>query len=96
MARKKKGRRRQGLFSKAINAGLIALGFSRVLTHLLSGQPFNLISAAIIREATFGLANPLGESQFDLNAGLQMYAPGAAALGLGTLKKFLMKKFPVR
>ncbi len=96
MAAKKKKSRRQGLFSKAINIGLIALGFSRVITHLTSGASVDQITGAIIRESTFGLANPLGESQFDLQAGLQMYAPGAAAIGLGKLKQFLMKKFPVR
>ncbi len=96
MAKKKKGRRKQGLFSKGLNIGLILLGFSRVIKHVFSGDSVDNITAAIIRESTFGLANPLGPSQFDLEAGLQMYAPGAAAVGLGTLKKFLMKKFPVR
>ncbi len=92
MAKGKKKRSRQGLFSKAINIGLIALGFSRVLKHLLSGAGFDLIQTAIIREATFGLS----DGKFDMDAGLAMYTPVGAAIGLGKLKQYLMRHFPVR
>ncbi len=92
MAKKKGKGRKQGLFSKAINIGLIALGFSRVLTHLFTPQPFEAKMKVIIKESTFGLS----EGKFDLAAGLAMYTPGGAAIALGTLKSYLMKKFPVR
>lgn len=91
MAKKKKSRR-QGLFSKALNVGLIALGFSRVLGILFTGASAGDKANQIIRESTFGLS----EGSFDLNAGLLMYTPVAGAFALGTLKQFLMKKFPVR
>ncbi len=88
MAKKKKGRKRQGLFSKVANIGIIALGFSRVIELALGGK-----FQTIINEATFDLA---AGGKFNLNSGLRLYAPAGAAIGLGMLKKFLMKKFPVR
>ncbi len=92
MAKNKKRRGKQSLFSKAINAGLIALGFSRVLEILFSSQSFNAKLSQIQRDATFGLS----EGSFKLEAGLRMYTPAGAALALGALKSHLMKKFPVR
>ncbi len=94
MAKKKTRGRRQGLFSKAINIGLILLGFSRPIAILLDPQQGKFANKAnvIIREATFGLS----EGSFKLDAGLKMYTPALGAIALGTLKSFLMRKFPVR
>lgn len=75
-----------------MNAGLIALGFSRVLEHLFSGSDFRSILVGMKREATFGLS----EGVFDIATGLRMYSPAAAAIGLGYLKSYLMRKFPIR
>ncbi len=91
MVKHKKKRSRQGLFSKAINIGLIALGFSRVITNFMTKTPESAIFHTI-REATFGLI----EGKFDLKAGLAMYSPGGAAVALGKLKSHLFRKFPVR
>ncbi len=92
MAKKKKRGRRQGLFSKALNASLVALGFSRVISILVSPAAIDTKMTAIINGATFGLAT----GSFNLGVGLQMYTPAGAAIALGELKKFLMRKFPVR
>ncbi len=89
---KKKGRRKQGVVSKAINIGLIVLGFSRVLGILFTGASVSAKMEQIQREATFGLS----EGKFDLNAGLLMYAPVGGAIGLGKLKQYLLRHFPVR
>ncbi len=91
MAAKKK-HRKQGWVSKGINFGLILLGFSRVIEHLFAPISMERKFARIKSEATFGLS----EGKFDLQAGLRMYTPGGAAAGLGMLKSYLMKKFPVR
>ncbi len=88
----KRKRSKQGLLSKVINTGLVAFGFSRVLT-LLFAHGFSQASVtAITREATFGLSS----GSFDLNAGLRMYTPAGGAAALGYLKSYLMRKFPVR
>ncbi len=94
MAKGKTKSRRQGLFSKAVNAALILLGFSRPIAILLDPQRGRFANKAdiIIREATFGLS----EGSFKLDAGLKMYTPALGAIALGTLKSFLMRKFPVR
>ncbi len=95
MAKKKKGRRRQSLVSKAANVGLILLGLSRPLTivfeRLNAGAP-QFIAEDILDEATFGLSS----GRFSLEKGLRMYGPGVAAAGLGKLKGYLMRHFPVR
>lgn len=101
MAKKKGKRRRQSVVSKVINLGLILLGLSRPITLLFTGGgDFAFKVNRIITEATFGLARPGGVgggvSKFDLNLGLQMYAPAGAAIALGKLKGFLMRHFPVR
>ncbi len=91
-AKNKKKSRRQGLFSKAINAGLIFLGFSNVIKIAIGpGTPTQKLDHIIV-DATFGLSR----GKFDLKAGLEMYTPVGAAVGLGKLKQYLMKHFPVR
>ncbi len=92
MAKKRRRRGKQGLFSKALNASLIALGFSRVISILVSPAAIDTKMTAIINGATFGLAT----GKFNLDIGLRMYTPAGAAIALGTLKTFLMRKFPVR
>jgi hypothetical protein len=92
MAKTTTKRSRQGIFSKAVNVGLIALGFSHVLEILF--RPISMESklAFIQRDATFGLS----QGKFNLQVGLEMYSPAAAAVGLGALKSYLFRKFPVR
>ncbi len=90
--KKNRGRRRQGMFSKLTNILLIALGFARPLQLILTQGATKTTMDTIIKEATFGLS----AGKFDLNAGLRMYTPGGAAIGLGKLKQYLMKHFPVR
>ncbi len=89
---KHRKRRKQSLFSKAINMGLITLGFSRLLVHLFFPQSAEEKMKSIIKEATFGLS----EGAFDLDAGFRMYMPVGAAVALGKLKNYLFRKFPVR
>ncbi len=93
-AKNKKKGGKQGWVSKGINAGLIALGFSRVIELIIfhRGGGFGEVAKEIKREATFGLS----EGSFDLKAGLRMYTPAGAAAGLGALKTYLLKKYPVR
>ncbi len=91
MAKGKKKRSKQGLFSKAMNIALILLGFSRPIELLIRSPSVGSVNT-IIREATFGLS----EGKLDLKAGANLYSRGLAAVGLGTLKSYLMKKFPVR
>lgn len=91
MVKRKKRRRRQGLFSKVTNMLLIALAFARPLQLIFTQGAANAVPI-ILKEATFGLS----AGSFDLNAGLQMYAPAGAAFALGKLKQFAMKRFPVR
>ncbi len=88
---KKKGGR-QGIVSKALNIGIIAIGFSRVIEILMASISMRDKFKAIQRGATFGLS----EGKFDLQEGLKMYSPVGAAAGLGALKSYLLKKFPVR
>ncbi len=94
MARKKRKRGKQGIASKLMNAGLILLGFSRVLEVLFDPRFGKLPAklAKIKEEATFGLS----EGRFNFKQGLRMYTPAGAAIGLGQLKSYLLKKFPVR
>ncbi len=98
MAKKKKGRRRQGLFSKAINMLLIGIGTIGVWRPLLE-RGFAGIDT-IIENGTFGLVRTPGGvatlGSFDLNKGLAMYAPGGAAIGIGKLVQYLRRHFPVR
>ncbi len=91
MVKHKTKRSKQGLLSKAINAGLIAFGFSRVLQILFMQAEIGTKINLITRGATFGLAG----GTFDLDSGLQMYAPAGGAIALGKLKSYLMRKFPV-
>ncbi len=94
MAKKKKRRGKQGLASRLINAGLLALTFARPLEIIFKniGNP-GAIPTLILRGATFGLA---GGGGFSLDQGTRFYGPVAAAFALGAVKKFAMRKFPVR
>ncbi len=93
MAKKKKRGRRQGLFSKAVNIGLTLLSISRPLFLLFRPGGFSQSSIKqLIGEATFGLT----DGRFDINRGFQFYAPAGGAVAIGTVLKFIRKKFPVR
>ncbi len=92
MAKKKNRRRRQGLLSKAINVGLVALSFARPLEILFSKVPIATKIQQILRGATFGLS----EGTFALESGLAMYSPVGAAAALGFVKKYALRHFPVR
>ncbi len=91
MAKKKSRSRRQGWFSKILNIGIILLGLSRPISIIVR-KPNAAGLQDIINESTFGLA----QGKFDMKAGLKFYTPGGAAAGLGALKSYLLKKFPVR
>ncbi len=94
---KNKKSRRQGMFSKAINASLIALGFADPIVIMLGPGTLKAKVDHIINDATFGLVRFDGsKSKFNLASGLAMYTPGGAAIGLGKLKQYLMRHFPVR
>jgi len=91
MAKKKKSRR-QGLFSKAVNVGLIALTFSEAIRIWLSGSPIRTKVAETLQAYTgFGL-----DGSFVPERLIRGYAPAGAAFALGFLKKFAMRRFPVR
>ncbi len=95
MAKKRKSRRRQGIASKLINVALIALAFVQPIRLALKGN-----WGAIVYRSTFGLAgNPqTGQAagKFDWRRGVEFYAPVGAAAALGAVKRYVMKKFPVR
>ncbi len=95
MARKKnKKSRKQGLFSKAVNAGLVILTLARPIQLLLRFGFGDTFIAAISSEATFGLLSSTGK--FSLAEGAKMYGPGIAAFGIGKLKSFALRHYPVR
>ena len=92
MAKKKKRRSKQGLFSKLTNVGLIALGMSRILEIVFNnlGSPGE-IAPRIVDGATFGLS-----TEFNLQKGFSFYGPPVAAIGAGKVLQYLKRKFPVR
>ncbi len=92
MAKEKKKRGKQGWFSKLINAGGVVIGLARPIM-VLSRHGFSRGSFEIIlNELTFGMIG----GNFDLQAGLRMYAPVGAAVGYRELTKYLARHFPVR
>ncbi len=93
MAKKKKGRRKQGIASKLINAGGIAIGFSRIL-EIVFNNLGNMgdIPKLIIRGATFGLS----DGAFNIQEGARFYAPIGGAIAYRKFTTFLMKRFPIR
>lgn len=68
MAKKKKGRRRQGLVSWATSIVALIIGFSGAANLVKRAGIAGLADAA-----SFGLAPPT--SRFNLNLGLELYAP---------------------
>ncbi len=92
MAKKKKTSK-QGIFSKLVNVGFLALGMSRVLEIV-----FNNITAPadipkiIIREATFGLS----EGAFSMARGARFYGPPVASILTKMVFNFVRKRNPVR
>ncbi len=92
MARRKKKRGPQSWVSKALNAVGLVIGFAEpiriVMTHGFSTDTLKVL----MRGLTFGYS----EGSLDFPAGLQMYTPVGAAVGYGTLKSYLLRKFPIR
>jgi len=93
MARKKKRRSKQGLFSKLTNVGLIALGMSRIIQIVFNniGSPQE-IAPRIIEGATFGLTT----GGFNVAKGAAFYGPPVAAISTGKVLQWLKRHFPVR
>ncbi len=88
---KKKKSRRQGMFSKVLNIAIILLGLSRPITIMVQNPNARGVDF-LINEATFGLS----KGALNFKAGMKFYSPAGAAVGLGFLKSYLIKKFPVR
>ncbi len=91
MARRKRKRSKQGLFSKLSNIALTLFAFSRPISVFLNNPSMAAVEL-IAEEATFGLT----KGTFNLQAGFSMYAPVGGAIALGTLKSYISRKFPVR
>ncbi len=93
MAAAKKKNRKQGIVSKVSNIALIALGFSKAITIWLSGfsvddkiqQTLHAYTGYNTNDGTFKVSR--------LAAG---WAPVGAAVSLGLVKSYLLRKFPVR
>ncbi len=79
------------MFSKIANALLIAFAFSRPISVMVANPSLAAVRL-LTEEATFGLS----EGNFNLQAGMSIYGPAIGAVALGTLKSYLMRKFPVR
>ncbi len=93
MAKGKKGRRKQGWVSKAINVGGILLGLSNIIFEVYTnlGSP-RQIAVNLVRGATFGLS----EGSLDMAQGTTFYGPLAAVIPYRMFTSYLLKKFPVR
>ncbi len=84
------------MLSKIANAGLIALGFSGAISSLLEGGVNRLVADATLGFVRPGQAPDMNPANIIARA-LKVYVgPGIAAGGLGALKSYLLKKFPVR
>ncbi len=93
MAKKKGRRRKQGLFSKAVNIGFIALAFARPLSFLFKGQfsyftDPNPANVSLIGDAT-------GNMGTDLPRAFTFYAPIGVSIGLKKAFNFVRKQNPV-
>ena len=71
---KKRRRRRASMLTKAINIGVLLLGFSRPIQLALAGN-----TNAIVFEASAGLAGA-GGGRFDKDAAIRFYGPVVAAI----------------
>ncbi len=93
MAKKKKGRRKQGWVSKAINVGGLLLVLSNILYEVFTnlGNP-RQIGINIVSGATFGLS----QGSFDMAQGATFYGPIGAVIPYRMFTSYLLKKFPVR
>ncbi len=73
MAKKKRGRRRASLLTKAINIGVLALAFSRPIKLILEGN-----TDALVDEATVGMRR----GTFNKDFAMKFYGPMLAAIVL--------------
>ncbi len=64
------------MITKAINAGVLLLAFSRPIQHLLAGGAVDVL----VNEASLGLAGTGGK--FDKDAAIRFYGPMLAAIVL--------------
>ncbi len=92
MAKKKKGRKRQGLFSKAVNLGGWAIGLARPIQIFFQDGFTSMALQRIMNGLTFGLS----DGSLNVGEGLQMYVPVGASIGYRQLTTYLMRHFPVR
>ncbi len=93
MAKKKGRSRRQGLISKGINAGVIALSMSTLLRiWLFEAGDANAKTRRTLQAYTgFGFDGSFIPSRL-----IEGYGPVAAGFAVGTVIKFIRKKFPLR
>ncbi len=82
-------RRKSSLPNRLVNAALLLLAFARPIQLFLGNAP-DFAVKAIVREATFGLAEG---GKFNAQTGLQFYGPTIASFVLFEVKKMAMKKF---
>lgn len=94
MAAKKKRSRRQSAVSKILNVLLLGLGFARPIEILLTAGSISTAARVIVDESTAGLGGPA--HTFSKDKLLRFYSPVGAAVGVGALKSYLLRKFPVR
>ncbi len=92
MAKKNKSRK-QGMVSKLVSIGGIAIGLSRILELVFNnlGSPAD-IPKRIISGATFHLS----EGSFIMDEGVRFYTPLAGAWGYRKFMTFLLRRFPIR
>lgn len=81
------------MFSKAINVGLIALAFSPLIRIWIFGGGGIAEKAGATQRAYTGIGL---DGTFDINRLKEGWLPAGTAVAIGFLKKFLMKRFPVR
>ncbi len=83
----KMARKKSSIVNRAVNLGLLLLGFSRVI-ELALRRNFN----GIVFEATAGMAG-VGGGKLNLPAAGRLYGPMIASFVLFEVKKMAMKKF---
>ncbi len=91
---KKKRSRRQGLFSKAINAGFIALAFAKPLSHLFRGEFGYFVDTDPAGNNLIG--DMTANMGADLPRAVAFYGPIGASIGLKMIFNFVRRKNPVR
>ncbi len=91
MAKGKRKRGQQGLFSKLINLGGWVIGLARPIQIVVETGFTSASLQRIMRGLTFGLS----DGDFALQAGLRMYTPPGAAYGYRQITSYLIRHFKV-